>query len=90
MKKGLFWAIGDGDERVMLIYAVECDENGQRLIDTPVYNSKKGNSYSHQQSWADAAKDQPDRIKKKTWDYFPRGRAGDKRRQSDCVFQPYF
>ena len=88
MKKGLFWVIGDDYDRAILTYAIECDKNGQRIGEVPVYNSKKGDSFSHRQSWAEAAIAQPNRIKNKPWDYFPRGRVEIKDGKATIYFNP--
>jgi hypothetical protein len=88
MKKGLFWVAGERGERLMLIHAVECDKNGRRLCATPAYNSRKGDSFSHQQSWADAAREQPGKVRNKPWDYFPRGRVEIRNGRAIVHFNP--
>jgi hypothetical protein len=88
MKKGLFWLIAEGDELALLIYAADCDENGNRSGPEPPYNSKKGNSFSHERSWLEATKGQPSKIKSKAWDYFPRGRVEIKAGEASVYFNP--
>jgi hypothetical protein len=88
MKKGLFWVVGDNDERFLLTFAAECDKNGQRIGDTPAFNSKKGDNFSHQSSWLDAAKNQPGRVKNKPWDYYPRGRVEITNGTATVYFNP--
>lgn len=88
LEKGLFWVIDDNDERFMLIYAAACDENGERFCALPVYNSKNGNSFSHERSWRETAKEQPNKINSKPWNYFPRGRVEIKNGEAKVYFNP--
>lgn len=88
MRKGLFWVVGDGLERVLITYSVECDEQGRRLEKTPAYNSRKGNSFAHKASWTEAAREEPAKIRNKSWDYYPRGRVEIKEGAATIYFNP--
>jgi len=74
MKKGLFWAIDNGGERMILAYPAACDMSGAVEAGQPPYNSKKGDSFSHERSWPLAVESLPQRIRNKAWNHFPRGR----------------
>lgn len=74
MRKGLFWVIGEAGTRQLLTFSVECDENGALCDEQIPYNSRKGDSYVHRQSWALAAQKYPREIRNKPWNHFPRGR----------------
>jgi hypothetical protein len=73
--KGLFWVIPDDDgDYKLLIYAAECDRYGVAAEGQPPYNSKKGNSFSHDCSWRLTTESLPSKIRGKAWNFFPRGR----------------
>ena len=75
MRKGLFWVISNiEDEQKLLTYTVICDKNGITAAGQPPYNSQKGNSFSHERTWLLVSENMPMKIRKKRWDYFPRGR----------------
>ena len=79
MRKGLFWLIDESVDpqlctNQLLFFAAECDKNGSVLNNQKPYNSRKGDSYAHKQSWEAATKDSSRRIRNKPWDFFPRGR----------------
>lgn len=88
MRKGLFWVLRENDDYTLLTYSVACNASGERMDADPVYNSRKGNSFSHERSWAEAAKEYPDKIKHKPWDYFPRGRVEAKDSEVTIYFNP--
>ena len=73
MQKGLFWVTNESDGRRLITYAAECNANGTFLGDHPPFNSRKGDSFSHKESWESAAKDCPREIRNKSWDHYPRG-----------------
>jgi len=75
MKKGLFWKIpNDNGEQKLLTYAAVCDSNGVIEKGQPAYNSKKGDSFSHERTWPLVAEGLPQRIRSKPWNFYPRGR----------------
>jgi len=75
MRKGLFWVIPDNDgEQRLLSFTAVCDSNGIAVEGQPAYNSKKGNSFAHERTWASAAENLPAKIRCKAWNFFPRGR----------------
>ena len=74
MKGALFWAIDSGSERRLLTYSAACDMSGALEAGQPPYNSKKGDSFSHERSWPLAVESLPQRIRNKAWNHFPRGR----------------
>ena len=75
MKKGLFWVISDSDGKMgLLIYSAICESNGVTEKDQPAYNSKKGDSYSHELTWPLLTESMPNKIRNKAWNHFPRGR----------------
>ena len=75
LKKGLFWVLTDGNgEQKLLKYTTICDKNGVAQNGQPAYNSKKGNSFSHEQTWPLLTENMPQKIKSKPWNYYPRGR----------------
>ena len=74
MRKGLFWAIDRETERRLLTYSAVCDKNGAVEAGQPPYNSKKGDSFSHERSWPLATESLSQRICNRPWNHFPRGR----------------
>jgi len=74
MRKGLFWVINELDNWHLIIFAAECDHNGALLDGQSFYNSRKGNSYAHKNSWESAAGDCSREVRNKPWNYYPRGR----------------
>lgn len=74
MRKGLFWAINESGNRQLLTFTAECGRDGAVLDSQPPYNSRKGDSYAHKQSWEAAADGCSREIRNKPWNYFPRGR----------------
>lgn len=88
LKKGLFWVVGSGNERHLVTYAAECDANGAAVEGSLPYNSKKGGGFSHERSWAEAANGQPNSIRSKPWDYFPRGRVEIKNGKATVYYNP--
>jgi hypothetical protein len=88
VQKGLFWVIDEDGERRLLTYAVECDKNGVATGTSPAYNSKKGDSFSHERSWAEAAKGMHGRIRGKPWNHYPRGRVEVKDEKATVYFNP--
>jgi hypothetical protein len=75
MRKGLFWLIPDEHgEQKLLTFAFACDNNGVLTETHPAYNSRKGDSFTHERSWAMASADASREIRSKAWNYYPRGR----------------
>jgi hypothetical protein len=74
MRKGLFWVIEESGERKLLTFSAECDKDGVVNEGQPAYNSRKGDSLAHKNSWETATKDYPREIRNKQWNHFPRGR----------------
>jgi len=75
LMKGLFWKIPNNNgERKILTYAAACDRNGIAEEGQPAYNSKKGDSFSHERAWPLASENLPQRIRSKPWNFYPRGR----------------
>jgi hypothetical protein len=70
---GIFWVIGYFDNFKILAHKTPCDINGTPT-ELPRYNSKKGNSFSHERTWESLTQNQPREIRSKAWNYFPRGR----------------
>ena len=91
MKKGLFWLIPDynGDYK-MLSYSANCNENGIANENQPPYNSKKGNSYSHKNSWYIVTSTLPIKIRSKPWNYYPRGRVEIANNKATVYHNPIF
>ena len=71
MFKGLFWVSEDG---TLITYKIRCDTDGIPLTPDLPYNSRKGNSFAHKNTWEETVKEQPRAIRSKTWNHFPRGR----------------
>ena len=89
MRKGLFWVISDNNgERKLLTYTAVCDNNGVAAEGQPAYNSKKGDSFAHKNSWHLAAEKLPMKIRGKPWDYFPRGRVEIANNKATIYFNP--
>lgn len=70
MYKGLFW-LADGE---LIAYKIPCNANGWPDNPQLPYNSRKGDSFTHKATWAEAAREQPRAVRSKPWNYFPRGR----------------
>ena len=98
MRKGLFWLIpveiGNKNNpfheilHMVLHYSALCDENGVIAYGQPEYNSKKGNSYSHERSWSLVIKGLPKELRDKPWNYFPRGRVEIANGKATVFFNP--
>jgi hypothetical protein len=89
MKKGLFWLISDehGGQKLRA-FSLNCDENGVPTEPRPAYNSRKGDSFTHKNSWAMASADAPREIRSKAWNHFPRGRVEIKRGKATIYHNP--
>jgi len=89
MRKGLFWVIPDNDgDRKLLTYTAVCDNNGVAAKGQPAYNSKKGDSFAHKNSWQLAAEKLSMKIRGKPWDYFPRGRVEIANNKATIYYNP--
>ena len=71
MFKGLFWVSENG---TLITYKIQCNTDGNPLNPDMPYNSRKGNSFTHKNTWDEAVKEQPRDVRSKTWNHFPRGR----------------
>jgi hypothetical protein len=85
MYKGLFW-LADGSR--LITYKISCNADGvPESADLP-YNSRKGNSFAHMATWAEAARRQPREIRSKPWNHFPRGRVEIKAGKATVYHNP--
>ena len=71
MFKGLFWV---SEDDTLITYKILCNADGSPLTPDLPYNSRKGNSFTHKNTWEEVAKEQPREIRSKAWNHFPRGR----------------
>jgi len=69
--KGLFWV---SDDDTLITYKIQCDTDGNPLTPDLPFNSRKGNSFTHKNTWEEAVKNQSREIRSKVWNHFPRGR----------------
>jgi hypothetical protein len=75
MRKGLFWVVQtENEECELYTYSVSCNRNGIKETDQHAYNSRKGDSFSHEATWPLLVEKMPQKIRNKPWNYFPRGR----------------
>jgi len=98
MRKGLFWIVPvEFDSKnnpsphtlnAVIDYSAICDENGVMADDQPPYNSKKGNSYSHERSWSLVNDYLPKKLRDKPWNYYPRGRVEITNGKATVYFNP--
>ena len=98
MRKGLFWIVPvEFDSKnnpsphtlnAVIDYSAICDENGVITEDQPPYNSKKGNSYSHEHSWSLVNEGLPKKSREKSWNYYPRGRVEIANGKATVYFNP--
>lgn len=79
ISKGIFWFICFAEEDGTLSFTgemislpVPCDSDGNPAADIS-FNSKKGVSNTHKNSWKDLVSKRKD-LRRFPWDYFPRGR----------------
>ena len=91
MRKGVFWAIPDDDGKPYILkLSAVCDSNGKITEESPAYNSKKGDSYSHEQSWSSVTESSSKKIRDKPWNHFPRGRVEIKNGKAIVYHNPKF
>lgn len=64
--KGIFWFTPDNDYQIIYL-DVPTDS-------TFIGNSKNGLTYTHEKTWKYLVTNQPNYIKNKPWNYYPRGR----------------
>lgn len=78
--KGIFWLRDlQMPSNGAIVCKVRCDKNGHPINKpTILFNSKDGKSYNHQLTWQFM---KGDRIYKRSWNYYPRGRVEVKSRE---------
>lgn len=72
--KGIFWLI----EGELYTKKLECDKSGNVIGDGSGLNSKSGYNFNHRLTWEGLPKNV---THGKEYNYYPRGRSGDKGRQ---------
>lgn len=86
--KGLFWficTVADGQLKFEEILTLSIPYRGNDI--GIVYNSRKGNSFTHKNSWSELVSRRKS-LRKLPWNYFPRGRVEILRNQVRIFMNP--